>query len=247
MPLAMVDTSLLLELVLRGTAIGGLAASAIAFYRDGASLSVRIAGLLFCLSVIAYVLNSSPVLRQAMDVWGAPVTFVSLGGGGYFWLFVYTLFEDRRIYARDARAGSCSHGVRDLIGLLTSPPTRNAVLDRRTTSWKWRCRLHALFVIYRSWRGDLVEARRQLRGPFMAIVTIYVITLSAIEIGESVGVAAAWYSLAGALALASFCVAGTDVFPSSAGRLVRCSRTRVRFGGPGATPRRGRPGHPRTA
>ena len=67
---------------------------------------------------------------------------------------------------------------------------------------------YALLIIQRSWRGDLVEARRRARGPFLAIVTLFVVTLSGFEIGESFGFQASWYPLAGAAALATFCLAG---------------------------------------
>lgn len=206
----MPDTSLLFELVLRGVAIGALSASAIAFSRSGTSFSIRIAGLLFCLGVIAYALNSSWTLRAAMGAWGAPVTMLSLGGAGYFWLFVYTLFEDRRITLATL-APAAALTAFGTFGLLTVPPARDAVWIVHNVM-EMALSAHALFIIYRSWRGDLVEVRRQLRGPFMAIVTIYVITLSAIEIGESVGVVASWYSLAGSVALALFCVLGTYFF-----------------------------------
>ncbi len=72
--------------------------------------------------------------------------------------------------------------------------------------------IHALFVIVRSWRGDLVEARRRLRGPFLAVVTLFVVVLAGFEIGESFGIEADWYELVGATALALFCVAGAIVF-----------------------------------
>ena len=58
----------------------------------------------------------------------------------------------------------------------------------------------------------MVEARRRLRGPFLAVVAVYMIALSGVEIGEALGVRAAWYSLAGGATLAALCVAGAIVF-----------------------------------
>ena len=200
----------LTEILLRGAAIGAIAASAFAFIRGGTSLSVRVAGLLFYASVVAYVLNSSPALRGAMGLFGAPVTFLSLGGAGYFWLFVFILFEDRRITPLTLAPAA----LLTLVGL--AGVFANGAL--RPTIWivhniiEIALSAHALFVIYRSWRGDLVEARRRLRGPIVAIVTLYVIALSGIEIGESFGVQASWYSFAGAASLALFCFAGAFVF-----------------------------------
>jgi AraC-like DNA-binding protein len=206
----MADTSLILELLLRGAALGALAAIASAFFRGGASAALRIVGLLFCLSVMAYVVNSSPLLHDSHPVSAWPITLLSLGGAGYAWLFVYTLFEDRPI-SLPALAPVAALTVVGLIAIATPLPQRE---------WVWvvhnlieiALALHALFIIHRSWRGDLVEARRRLRGPFMAVVAVYMIALSGFEIGESVGVRPAWYSLAGGATLAALCVAGAMVF-----------------------------------
>ncbi len=206
----MPDTSLMLELVLRGVAIGALLASAIAFFRDGASLSVRIAGALFCVSVVAYVLNSSPVLSAALGTWRVPVTFWSFGGIGYFWLFVVTLFEDRRLSLAILTPAALLTLV-GIVGIVVEPPTRYNVWILHNLI-EIAVSTHALFLIVRSWRGDLVEARRRLRGPFLGVVTLFTITLSGIEIGESVGVQASWYSQAGATALAAFCLTGCFTF-----------------------------------
>lgn len=199
-----------LEVLLRGAAIGALIATGLAFARSNASASVRAAGLLFCVSVVAYVVNSSPTLRQCPPVLGWPLTFLGLGGGGYFWLFVYTLFEDRRI-APLTLLPAAVLTVIGLAGIGVGPPS-NAPIWIVHNLVEIALSLHAFFIIYRSWRGDLVEARRQLRVPFTATLTVYVLALSGLEIGESLGVRAAWYDLAGAIMLALFCLAGTVFF-----------------------------------
>lgn len=196
----------MIELLLRGIAIGALCATAGGFLRAGHTLSMRIAGTLFAISVIAYVLNSSPMLRAALGSFGLPFTLLSLGGAGYFWLFVITLFEDRVLTPRMFGPAGILTLV-GLFGLVAKAPLRNDIwvvhnlMEAALSS-------HALYVVYRSWRGDLVDVRRRVRGPFIGIVTIYVIVLSAVEIGESLGVEAWWYSLVGAVALACFCVTG---------------------------------------
>lgn len=201
---------LLTEMLLRGAAVGALAATAIGFVRSGPGLSVRIAGLAFCISIIAYVLNSSPALREVLGIAAAPVTFFSLGGGGYFWLFVVVLFEDRKL-APVLWAPAAFLTVLGFAGIVAQPPLRPAIWIAHNIV-EMALAAHALFVIYNSWRGDLVEARRRLRGPFLAVVTLYTILLSGLEIGESLGVAAPWYSLAGGAALAVLCLAGCFVF-----------------------------------
>ena len=206
----MPDAALTTELLLRGAAIGALAATAVAFFRGGASLSVRVAGLLFCLSVIGYVVNSSPSLRSTAGLLIAPAWALSLAGGGYFWLFIYVLFEDRRITWLALAPAAALTGV-GLVGVLTTSPVRNGVWIVHNLM-EIALSAHALYIIYRSWRGDLVEARRRLRGPFLGVVTLLTIALAGIEIGESVGVQASWYSLAGAATLALFCLAGNFIF-----------------------------------
>jgi AraC-like DNA-binding protein len=201
---------LIAEMLLRGAAAGALAATAIGFARSGPNPSMRIAGLAFCISIIAYVLNSSPALRETMGWAAAPITFFSLGGGGYFWLFVVVLFEDRKLEPV-LWAPAAFLTALGLTGILAPAELRPAIWIAHNLV-EMGLAFHALFIIYNSWRGDLVEARRGLRGPFLAVVTLYTILLSGLEIGESLGVQPPWYSLAGAAALAVLCVAGCFTF-----------------------------------
>jgi AraC-like DNA-binding protein len=203
-------SALIFELVLRGIAIGALGASAVGFVRGASNPSMRFAGALFCVSVIAYVLNSSPVLRIAIGPLEVPALLLSLGGAGYFWLFIVTLFGDRRL-AWELFVPAAILTLVGFVGLVTEPPVRNGVWIVHNIL-ELALAAHALYVIYTSWHGDLVEARRRLRVPFLGLVTFYVIVLSGIEIGESVGVYASWYSLAGAATLAFFCLAGCVMF-----------------------------------
>ena len=204
------DSVVLIEFLLRGIAIGALAANGVAFFRAGTTLSMRIAGVLFFSSTIAYVVNSSPILRPMLGYYDAPLTLLSLGGGGYFWLFVITLFQDRKLTPPLLLPIAFLTAV-GLVGVFTVPPLRNDVWIVHNLI-EIALALHALYVIYESWRGDLVEARRLVRGPFLGLVTLYVITMSGIEIGEAVGVEAWWYSLVGGGVMALFCLAGCFVF-----------------------------------
>lgn len=206
----MTDAVPIVELVARGVAIGALAASAIAFLRSGASASVRVAGLLFCLNAMAYALNSSPSIRAALSIWHYPVLLISWGGGGYFWLFVLTLFEDRRISTLMLIPAAVLTGV-GMIGFATPVPHKYAVWIVHNFI-QIGLAVHALFIIYRSWRDDLVEARRLLRGPFVAVVALYVIALSGLQMGEAVGFQPPWYSLAGAVMLAMLSLTGAFTF-----------------------------------
>ena len=204
------DGSAFLELILRGVAIGALVATAAGLWRGGKGHSARLAGVLFSLSVIAYALQSSAFARAAIGPLEPVVHFMALGGSGLFWLFIVALFDDREISPLTLApfAGLTALGLFGWLGPRELQPTVWILHNLIEVGFA----IHALFVIVRSWRGDLVEARRRLRGPFLATVTLFVVVLAGFEIGESFGVEADWYQLLGATALAVFCVAGAIVF-----------------------------------
>jgi AraC-like DNA-binding protein len=198
------------ELVLRGVAIGALAATAAGLWRGGASRPVRIAGLLFIVNVAAYVLQSSALVRSAMGPAGDIVHFLALGGGGFFWLYIVTWFEDRPITPLTL-APAAILIVIGLIGWLGLRADESPIWIVHNLI-EIGLIAHALYVIARSWRGDLVETRRRLRGPFLALVMLFMLVIAGFEIGEAMGVVASWYALAGAAALAFFCTLGAIVF-----------------------------------
>jgi AraC-like DNA-binding protein len=222
------------ELMLRGVALGALCATAIGFVRTGPSISIRVAGLLFCVSVMGYVLTSSAALRDAEGPAAMFIRLLSMGGGGYFWLFVLVLFDDHEIKPQFLVPAAFLTTL-GLVAYVTPMPLK-ADLWIVHNLVEMSFAAHALFVIYRSWRGDLVEARRRLRGPFLAVVTIYTIVLSVFEIGESFGAYAAWYSIAGGTALAVFCLAGCFVFLEARPALFGAAEPQTASGAPGLDP-----------
>ncbi len=199
-----------LEMLARGIAIGALAAMAAGFWRGGLGRPARLAGVLLCVGVIAYVLNSSPPLRNAIGWALAPVHFAAFGGTGLFWLFIVALFEDRAVSPRTLAPWGLLTLV-GIVGALTQPPAQ-AIVWVVHNLIEAGFALHALLVVWRSWRGDLVEARRRLRGPFLTVVTLYVLTLSSFEIAESLGFFQEWFRLLGGVSLAFYCLAGAIVF-----------------------------------
>lgn len=199
-----------LELILRGAAIGALVATMAGLWRGGKGRSVRIAGVLLAISVIAYTLQSSALSRAAIGPFEAVAHFLALGGSGLFWLFIVTLFDDREVSALTL-APFAGLTLLGLVGWLGPAPTQPSVWIVHNLI-EIGFAAHALFVIVRSWRGDLVEARRRLRGPFLAAVTLFVVVLAGFEIGEAFGIEEDWYELLGATALALFTSAGAIAF-----------------------------------
>ncbi len=199
-----------MELILRGVAIGALVATAAGLWRAGKGHSARLAGVLFSVSVLAYTLQSSAESRLAIGPLEPIVHFLALGGSGLFWLFIVALFDDREI-STTTLAPFFGLTLLGLFGWL-GPRVLQPGIWIAHNLIEVAFAAHSLFVIGRSWRGDLVEARRRLRGPFLGAVTLLVVVLAGFEIGEAFGVEADWYELLGASALAIFCTAGAAVF-----------------------------------
>lgn len=208
----------MLEIMSRGVAIGAMAALGFGLWAGRAGQPARLAGPLFSFSVLAYVINSSPLLTHAF---GAalmiPIHFAALGGTGLFWLFIVALFEDRAVSPHTLIPWALLTGI-GLIGWFAPRPVQEPVwLIHNLVEAGFAA--HALYLIWRSWRGDLVEARRRLRGPFLAVVTVYVMTLSGFEIAEELGIFEPWFRLLGGASLALYCSAGAFVFLRARGEL----------------------------
>lgn len=198
------------DLFLRGIAVGCLLATGAALARAGATVHARLSGVLFALSTAAYAVNSSDALRALMSPVLPIVWVLSVMGAGLFWLFLIVLFEDRRIEPLTLAPPAAQL----LLGLAGSAaphgfaPSIWIVYNLIAVGLG----IHAVMFIRRSWRDDLVEARRRLRGPFLGAVAVYVVVIAAVQIGEALGHDAPWHRLAGSLSLSIFCLAGTAAF-----------------------------------
>ena len=204
------DQSLIWDLLLRGIAIGALVAMAAGLARGAAGASQRIAGVLFCLGGAAYAVNSSDVLRDAIGPWFLLVVLFASSGVGLFWLFLLTLFEDRRITAPMLAPPV----VLALIAYvaIASPPVARSWLFGLHHVIQAGLILHALFVIARSWRGDLVEVRRRLRGGLMTVVALYALLITGAESTDRAGHAPPWFELVSAFILAALSITGAFIF-----------------------------------
>lgn len=207
----MTGSLLLLDLFCRGVAIGSLAAMGAALARGPSSAAARIAGALFALSAIAYALNSSAAMREALGWAYGPVWLLSVAGVAYAWLFLSVLFEDRRPTPLAFAPAAVLTGV-GFIGWLTPEGPAQAAVWVAHNLIEAAIALHALRFIALSWRGDLVEERRRLRGPLLAALALYMVVLSGFEIAESLGWDSPWHRVAGAASLALFSIVGAAAF-----------------------------------
>lgn len=201
---------LVLDMVARGIAVGALAAMGAGYARESSRSHMRIAGVLFCIGTAAYALNSDPAIIATLGAARPLVHFLALGGAGLFWLLIVTLFEDRPF----SWVSLGPWALLTVVGIagITGPRSIQSPIWVTHNLIEAGFALHALYVTARSWRGDLVESRRRLRGPFLTLVTIYVLALSAFEGAEALGYFEPWFRSLGAWTLAAYCVAGAAVF-----------------------------------
>lgn len=171
-----------LEVLLRGGAVGAFSGLAIVCARGGSS-PARISGILFCLSAAAHTLTQyQPIENAVAWAWWIIWPFSAMGAG-FFWLFATELFADRPKLEPLRLAPALALILLALGGNSAVPPLRGALWLAHNFVGA-ALMAHVLYVVWSGWRNDLVESRRRLRGPMIAIGAIYVIALVAVQAGE---------------------------------------------------------------
>lgn len=211
----------ILEVLVRGGAVGAFLGLAIVIGRGGVS-PARLTGVLFCLAAAAHTLTQMPATDRMLGWAWAPVWAFSVMGSGLFWAFATELFEDRpRLDLRRFAPAAALLAVG--IVRASAPLDLERVLQLVHNLVGAGLLVHVLVVIASGWRGDLVEPRRRLRGPILAAGAIYALAVMAVESGELfMGSAAALSPLAafsllflGLLSLSAFLNARAELFGPS--------------------------------
>lgn len=199
----------IVELLLRGVAIGAQLAIGIAVARSTENSALRWATIMFFLSNICLTLNGFRPIRPMLEPFTYAIWLIQIGGAGYSWLFIVTLFEDWRPTLRG--------WIPALILTVLGAAGTSGGMFSRTLIWGLHNAIgiglaaHTLYVVAHSWRNDLIEARRRLRGPYLVGVGLFSIALGAAQIGQIMGIDAQWYDFAVAMAQALFGVAGAAI------------------------------------
>ena len=176
-------------------------------------------GVTFDLAAVAYAIKLWNNQSHILPIWlSAPVIAVSASTVGWFWLFVMALFEDR-IRIRPVMLAP--------VALLVVSMLASTYLPAPFAPWcsiifnvtQVVMALHVLYLVAQGWTGDLVEVRRQLRGPFLMTVTTYIIVTRGFELLNVFGAVPHWHLLANAVVLCLVCLPGTLVFLESRGEL----------------------------
>jgi AraC-like DNA-binding protein len=176
---------------------------------SGRRSPARLTGAVFCFAAAAFALHSQGAETEALGVLRPLVWFLSAGGTGYFWLFAVTLFEDRA-FQWDRLVPPAALTLLAAVGVSLPRATANGVWVAHNLV-EVAVVAHVLFVVWRGIRGDLVEARRSLRVPFVAAISVYAVALSAFEIAEYLGHRAPWAGLVQAGSLAAIALVGAAV------------------------------------
>lgn len=194
-------------------------------------------GVTFDLAAVAYAIKLWNNQAHILPIWlSAPVIAVSASTVGWFWLFVMALFEDR-IRIRPVMLAPVALLVVSMLASTYLPAPFAPWCSIIFNATQVAMALHVLYLVAQGWTGDLVEARRQLRGPFLVTVTTYIIVTRGFELMNVFGAVPHWYLLANAIVLCLVCLAGTLVFLESRGELFGAIPQPADVRGP-ATPQR---------
>lgn len=198
------------ELLIRGGAVGTFALIAIGVILGGRT-PARIAAAIFCAAAASHTLTQSPAAFVSLGLAAGPVWVLSVMGAGLFWAFGLELFGDS---ARLAPVRFMPAAVLLATGGLAaiSPPD--------LARWLWLAQnvegavliLHLFVVIWIGWRGDLVEARRRLRGPVLGAAALYALIVLAVQSAGLFSQPAEQLSILAALSLLALSLAGGAVF-----------------------------------
>lgn len=198
------------EVLIRGAAVGGFVLLALGVIAGGRT-PARITGALFSLAAAAHTLTQSRAAFVALGLAQVPVWILSVAAAGLFWAFATEMFGDNRrltpwrflpaaaLLAVGAAASAAPPDAARLLWLLQN--LMGAALMG-----------HVLFVVWSGWRGDLVEARRRLRGPLLGVAAVYVLLVVAVQSAELFAGPATQLSMLAAVSLLALSLASGLVF-----------------------------------
>lgn len=202
-----------LDLLLRGIAVGAQLGLGIALGRSAPNGSLKIAIMLFIIANVAFTLNGSAPVRGMVGEGQWALWLVQLASAAFFWMFALALFEDQR-FGPLMYIPAATLLVLGLIGQFGSPVVAPYIWTAHNVIGLGLA-AHALLVIVRSASTDLVEARRQLRVPFLVLVAGYSLLLSVAQIGQVAGLNALQYEVANAAIQAFLGIGGVAILLSA--------------------------------
>ena len=138
------------------------------------------------------------------------VGVVAITSVGWFWLMVMALFGDLDRYRPVMFLAPVAMGLCGL-GNFMHWDGFAPYFWAFTTLLQVALAVMSIVIVLRSWKDDLVESRRRLRGPFMVVVGLYILSLNGFDIVEMLGTTPVWYPMLNAGLLAAITVGGAFV------------------------------------
>jgi AraC-like DNA-binding protein len=197
--------------LLLGTSAGAMLAMAAAMLRAPRP-AARWTGFAFFLTSAIFAVklwnDQTGVLAPEMRLLVGVTAMTSVG---WFWLMVLALFGDLDRYRPVMFIAPVAMGACGIANMLQLGPLASQIwivgtlLQATLAVW-------SILIVIRSWKDDLVESRRRLRGPFMVAVALYILSLNGFDILEMFGLALPWYPALNAAMLAVVVLGGSLVF-----------------------------------
>lgn len=163
-----------------------LLTAALVWRQRGDNLALKLAAA-FAIGVAAHVTMSAPAWQPPYAAWLIPVSALSAGNALMFWLFARALFDDDGFGLRPWHVAlwAVLAGAGALTCALWQPAPAGwlRLIALGITLATAAFALLAAFQALATWRVDLVERRRRLRGFIVGAGTLY----SLVQFGARVG------------------------------------------------------------
>lgn len=130
---------------------------------------------------------------------------------GWFWLLVLALFGEFNRF-RPAMYAAPVIVVLPTLARIGSPDALDLPLLAISIVVQVSLIGHALMTILRSWKDDLVESRRRMRGPLLVAVTLYLLSLNAMDVIAVLRDVPVWYPMTNGVVLCLIAAAASLVF-----------------------------------
>ncbi|HEY0648467.1 AraC family transcriptional regulator [Phenylobacterium sp.] len=177
----------------------------------GGRSPARLTGAVFSLAAAAHTVTQSRPALEMLGLAGLPVWAASVAGAGLFWAFALELFGDHARLAPVRLLPALGLlGIGVIARLSPDDVARGLWLTHNLLGALLM--IHVLVVVWTGWRGDLVEARRRLRGPLLALAAVYTLAVAAVQIVELYAGPATALSFLAAVSLLILSLASGFVF-----------------------------------
>jgi len=195
--------------LLLGICAGALLAMAAAMLRAPRQ-TARWTGFAFflCSALFAIKLWNDQTLVLAPEL-RTLVGVTAMTSVGWFWLMVMALFGDVDRYRPIM---FLAPGVMMVCGIATAMQLSSPAIWLASTAAQITLAIWSILIVMRSWKDDLVESRRRLRGPFMVAVGLYILSINGFDVWEIFGTVPDWYPMLNAALFASVVLCGALAF-----------------------------------